>query len=330
MQTITPEQQAIFAMFGQAQPQAAVDLSVLAAVVPAPVEQVVQVPQIQAAPILFSVNHDAAKGWLHPQFPSTFKDTTTGQAFFSADQYYCVMKTEMAHDKDAQAKMLAIPCVPVVNGQFDWNGVNVAHAQLNQLVREIKNFNPHEWLKCNVQIMRQAITLKFCQDENLFKLLLETGNAYLIYANPQDGFWGIGCTEQAALTGQVPSTHWGQNLLGNLLMELRNTLRTEDRPAWAHVMQAVPVAVAVEPSTVVAEVPVVVEAAPADVVAPVEVAPVEPVVEAPVVEQAVEPVVEAVVEVPVVAAEEVVAAVEPVQTEVKPADSNELLKLFGK
>ena len=87
--------------------------------------------------------------------------------------------------------------------------------------------------------MRQGLTYKFCQDETLFKLLLDTGNAYLIYANPEDGFWGIGCTEEAAISGRVPSTHWGQNLLGQLLMELRNQLRTTGRPEWGWVIQPV-------------------------------------------------------------------------------------------
>lgn len=242
MQTITLEQQAAFAAFGQVldQPQqlpVTIDLSQLAIAVPLP-------PPVQvvaaAAPILFSAKHDAAKGWLHPQFPSTFKGTKGGQRYFSAEQYYCEKKAVLAKDKEAQAKILAVTCIPVVNGVFDWSVVDAAHARLHQLVREIKNLNPQDWVNHAVQIMRQALTYKFCQDETLFKLLLETGNAYLIYAIPQDGFWGIGCTEEAAITGQVPSSHWGQNLLGNLLMELRNKLRVEGRPEWGYVMQPIP------------------------------------------------------------------------------------------
>ncbi len=238
MQAITLEQQAAFAAFGQVldQPKQnpiAIDLSQLA--IPAPVA----VPQqpLAPAPILFSVKHDAAKGWLHPQFPSTFKGTKGGQVYFSAEQYYSEKKAVLARDKDVQTKILAVTCVPVVNGVFNWPVVDAAHAQVHNLVREIKNFNPQEWLNHNVQIMRQALTYKFCQDETLYGLLLATGNAYLLYASPEDGFWGIGCTEQAALTGQVPSTHWGQNLLGNLLMELRNKLRVEGRPEWGYVVQ---------------------------------------------------------------------------------------------
>lgn len=238
MQTITPEQQAAFAAFGQVleQPAQTVDLSQLVIPTAIPATKPVQ----PAAPILFSAKHDVAKGWLHPQFPSTFKGTKGGRLYFSAEQYYCEKKAVLASDKETQAKILAVTCIPVVNGVFNWPMVDAAHAQVHQLVREIKNFNPQEWLLHNVQVMRQALTYKFCQDETLFKLLLETGDAYLLYANPADGFWGIGCTEEAAITGQVPSSHWGKNLLGNLLMELRTKLRTEGRPEWGYITQPKP------------------------------------------------------------------------------------------
>jgi hypothetical protein len=108
------------------------------------------------------------------------------------------------------------------------------------LSRSMTTLNPVEWLPQAVQMMRQALTYKFCQDETLFKLLLETGTAYMIYASPEDAYWGIGCTDQQALTGQIHPQQWGQNMLGNLLMELRNKLRVEGRPDWGHIMAAVP------------------------------------------------------------------------------------------
>ena len=225
----------------------------------------------------------------------------------------------------------------MVNGQFDWSVVDAAHAQLHQLVREIKNFNPQDWLSHAVQIMRQALTYKFCQDETLYKLLLETGNAYLLYAITEDAFWGIGCTEQAAITGQVPSSHWGQNLLGNLLMELRNKLRVEGRPEWGHVMQPtaevslnrkrqldqeLPAASVVQPvapvvqkieETIVPE-PITVDPQPATVA--LDEVKIDEAPPGPVDEQ--------------VAGIEAIQAVPDVEPEVKVDASNELLALFGK
>lgn len=238
---ITPEQQAAFAVFGQQvldQPkqsiiaiqQQPIDLSVLAAVA----------PPVQEAPILFCKPNDLKHGWLHHQFPSTFKGTKGGQKYFSAEHYYCEKKAVVANDEITRQNILAVSCVPVVNNQFDWTAVDAAHAQAHALSRAMTTLNPVEWLNHSVQMMRQAITYKFCQDETLFKLLLDTGNAYLIYASPEDAYWGIGCSEQQALTGQMAPNQWGRNLLGNLLMELRNKLRVEGRPDWGHIMAVVP------------------------------------------------------------------------------------------
>lgn len=227
---ITQEQQNAFAAFGQTldQPQPAVDLSQL---IPAP---------IITAPILFTVPNDPKYGWLHPQFPSAFKGTKGGQQYFSADQYYCEKKAILAKDDVTRQKIMAVQCQPIVNNQFDWTAVSTAHGEIQTVTRAMTTLNPTEWLKFSVQIMRQALTYKFCQDETLFKLLMETGEAYVIYASAEDFYWGIGCTAEQAVTGQVQQSQWGRNLLGNLLMELRTELRTKGRPEWGYVMQTKP------------------------------------------------------------------------------------------
>lgn len=60
--------------------------------------------------------------------------------------------------------------------------------------------------------MIKACRYKFAQNPELAKKLMATENAKLIYANPSDMYWGIG-------NGK------GKNILGNILMSIRKTLR---------------------------------------------------------------------------------------------------------
>ena len=64
-----------------------------------------------------------------------------------------------------------------------------------------------------VEVMRRAIDAKFRQHDELRELLLSTGDEELIEETDEDAFWGCG------------SDGRGRNMLGRLLMELRERLR---------------------------------------------------------------------------------------------------------
>jgi len=71
------------------------------------------------------------------------------------------------------------------------------------------------WHDISIDIMRKALRFKFDQNEDIKQKLLETGDAVLIEGNNWgDDFWG-----------QVNGK--GLNMLGKLLMELRNEYRRE-------------------------------------------------------------------------------------------------------
>lgn len=70
-----------------------------------------------------------------------------------------------------------------------------------------------DWESVKDDIMRKALSAKFTQHAYLQQLLLATGNAQLVEASALDGYWGYGANKQ------------GKNMLGKLLMELRNTLK---------------------------------------------------------------------------------------------------------
>jgi len=72
-----------------------------------------------------------------------------------------------------------------------------------------------DWNLIRLSVMKKAINLKFKQNPEIMNKLLSTGNVELIEGNCWgDTYWGVcnGC---------------GQNMLGKLLMELREELRNE-------------------------------------------------------------------------------------------------------
>jgi len=70
-----------------------------------------------------------------------------------------------------------------------------------------------DWDEIKIVVMKKALHAKFTQNKNLQLSLLNTDSAQLIEDSSKDAFWGIGDSGN------------GDNVLGNLLMELRGTLR---------------------------------------------------------------------------------------------------------
>jgi N-glycosidase YbiA len=73
----------------------------------------------------------------------------------------------------------------------------------------------HDWEVVKDDIMREALRAKFTQNEDLKKILLETGDADLVEHTANDNYWGDGGDGS------------GKNMLGKLLMELREELKKE-------------------------------------------------------------------------------------------------------
>jgi len=72
-----------------------------------------------------------------------------------------------------------------------------------------------DWETAKDGIMRDALRAKFTQNEDLKKILLETGDAILVEHTKNDSYWGDGGDGS------------GKNMLGKLLMELREELKNE-------------------------------------------------------------------------------------------------------
>ncbi|NTX10093.1 NADAR family protein [Myxococcus sp. CA056] len=82
-----------------------------------------------------------------------------------------------------------------------------------RLGRDRKRKLRRDWESIKVSVMREAVRAKFTQHEDLARLLLETGDAKLVEHTDQDDYWGDGGDGR------------GKNMLGRILMEIREELR---------------------------------------------------------------------------------------------------------
>lgn len=67
-----------------------------------------------------------------------------------------------------------------------------------------------DWYIVRDDIMKYICEEKFKQNQELLKLLIETGNQKIIYTAPFDNYWGCGYEGI------------GKNMLGKILMDIRN------------------------------------------------------------------------------------------------------------
>jgi len=70
-----------------------------------------------------------------------------------------------------------------------------------------------DWEQVKDDLMRRAVLAKFTQHADLRAILLDTGEEVLVENSPIDSYWGAGRSGD------------GRNMLGVILMEVRNTLR---------------------------------------------------------------------------------------------------------
>lgn len=74
-----------------------------------------------------------------------------------------------------------------------------------------------DWERVKDDVMYRALQAKFAQHAELRKTLLETGDAKLIEHTKNDSYWADG------------GNGLGKNMLGILLMRLREELRTKEK-----------------------------------------------------------------------------------------------------
>jgi ribA/ribD-fused uncharacterized protein len=93
-----------------------------------------------------------------------------------------------------------------------------------RLGRLVKNFNKERWEKWAKDIVYKGNYLKYTQNKDLLKYLLDTNDKILVEASPSDTIWGVGLSEDDPRILHE-STWRGTNWLGEVLTKLKYDLR---------------------------------------------------------------------------------------------------------
>jgi hypothetical protein len=146
-------------------------------------------------------------GYMSNFYVSPFQDPKTGVTFPTSEHYFMYYKC-LHFDADNQEVLNAIANAPTPS-------------KVKQLGRQVQNYNDEEWNRVRYDVMKDALLLKFSQNEIIRGRLLKD-HRLLIEASPYDRIWGIGYGPSQAPS--VSPEFYGQNLLGKCLMEVRELL----------------------------------------------------------------------------------------------------------
>lgn len=94
-----------------------------------------------------------------------------------------------------------------------------------RLGRAVKNYNEDTWANVRVDVVYEILMRKFAQNDDLLKILLDTGDRIIVEASPYDKVWGIGMGVDKHPAILNPDNWKGDNLLGQCLMFAREDLR---------------------------------------------------------------------------------------------------------
>ena len=99
--------------------------------------------------------------------------------------------------------------------------------QHKALGRNVAPFVDATWTAKRIEIVTAGNRAKFTQNAELLRLLLATRGTELVEASPYDRIWGIGLAASSPFATD-PKKWRGQNLLGKILTELRESVVRED------------------------------------------------------------------------------------------------------
>ncbi len=118
------------------------------------------------------------------------------------------------------------PDHPVVQGEIIAQASPMAAKMRSKPSR--KTHGRADWDAVRVDVMRWCLRVKLaCNWVKFGRLLLRTGDRPIVEDSPRDGFWG------AVPSKGDPDLLQGQNVLGKLLMELREELKGSGRATLA-------------------------------------------------------------------------------------------------
>jgi ribA/ribD-fused uncharacterized protein len=133
-----------------------------------------------------------------------------GVTYPTVEHYYQYQKAKTFGDEDMATKIMKSPSAKTAKTYG----------------KKVKDFKEEEWASKKDEIMKTAVRAKFTQHPDLLKKLVDTYPRPIGEADPRDKYWSIGTgadTSKAKKPDQWP----GKNRLGAILMEIRESLKTD-------------------------------------------------------------------------------------------------------
>lgn len=150
-------------------------------------------------------NPDEENGYLSNWYLSQF--SVEEITFSSMEQYMMYKKAVCFQDYDTADRILETEDV----------------SQIKKLGRKVSNYDENYWNGVRQIVVYRGLLEKFGQNDELKKLLLETGDSVLAECAVKDRIWGIGLS--MINPDRMDRACWkGQNLLGYALMMVREAL----------------------------------------------------------------------------------------------------------
>ena len=166
--------------------------------------------QEEGATMIFFHNPDEENGYLSNWFLSEF--TVGGITFSSMEQYMMYEKAVLFKDQTTAEKILQTDDV----------------AEIKALGRTVQNFDDKVWVKEREGIVYRGVSEKFRQNPELAEKLEKTGKEIIAECAVKDRIWGIGLSMTDENRFCVEKWR-GQNLLGRILMRVREDIRHQNK-----------------------------------------------------------------------------------------------------
>ena len=157
---------------------------------------------VRKRPAVFFWKEDEENGFFSNWFRRSF--VLDDFTYLFVEQYMMARKAKLFHD--------SVRYEAILRSTKPW--------ECKALGRLVTPFDPEAWDKVKYEVVKTANRAKYEQNPDLKAKLLDTGDALIAEASPEDSIWGIGL-DAAAAAETDPSAWPGQNLLGRILMELR-------------------------------------------------------------------------------------------------------------
>jgi ribA/ribD-fused uncharacterized protein len=141
--------------------------------------------------------------------PKTLSIDYMGHKFNTSEQLFMYIKAKFFNDHEKAYEI-------ATKGQEP--------REAKRMGREVVGYDESIWSKYREDAMYQAVLLKFQSDEKLKQQLLDTGDKILVEGTPMDPIWGVMIKWDDDRI--LDEKNWrGQNLLGKVLMRVRNDLK---------------------------------------------------------------------------------------------------------